>query len=61
MTIPNKLGVAMVPSSPKHGFDFDIKFLEIPNISQRTILSVIWKENNRNPALHKLINLIFHP
>lgn len=57
--VEKKMGIAIVPSSLRHGFDFDIKFLEIPGISQRTVLSAIWKENNRNPALHNLIRLMF--
>lgn len=57
--VENRLGIAIVPSSLQHGFDFDIKFLEIPNVPQRTTLSAVWKENNRNPALNNLIELIF--
>lgn len=57
--VENRLGIAIVPSALQHGFDFNIKFLEIPNITQRTTLSVVWKENNRNPALQNLVNLIF--
>ena len=57
--VENGLGVAIVPSALQHGFDFDIKFLEIPKIKQTTVLSAIWKENNRNPALKNIIELIF--
>lgn len=52
--VESKLGVAIVPTSLQKGFDLNIKFLEIPNISQRAELSVIWKSDNRNPALEKV-------
>lgn len=49
--VENKLGVAIIPTSLQHGFDMNIKFIEIPAIRQQAILSVIWKKDNRNPAL----------
>ncbi len=52
--VENGLGVAIIPTSLQHGFDLNVKFLEIPNIPQKAVLSVIWKEDNRNPALEKL-------
>ncbi|GAA4113604.1 LysR substrate-binding domain-containing protein [Aquimarina addita] len=52
--VESGLGVAIVPTSLQHGFDLRVKFLEIPNIPQKTTLSVIWKEDNRNPALQQV-------
>ncbi|WP_299242377.1 LysR family transcriptional regulator [uncultured Aquimarina sp.] len=52
--VESGLGVAIVPTSLQYGFDLDVKFLEIPKISQKAELSVIWKEDNRNPALEKV-------
>lgn len=52
--VESKLGVAIIPTSLQHGFDLNVRFLEIPNISQRAELSVIWKANNRNPTLEKV-------
>ncbi|MFD2562042.1 LysR family transcriptional regulator [Aquimarina rubra] len=52
--VESGLGVAIVPTSLQYGFDLNVKFLEIPNIPQRAELSVIWKEDNRNPALEKV-------
>ncbi|KAA1244740.1 LysR family transcriptional regulator [Aquimarina sp. RZ0] len=52
--VENRLGVAIVPTSLQYGFDLDVKFLEIPNISQKAVLSAIWKEDNRNPVLEKI-------
>ncbi len=56
--VESGLGVAIVPTSLQFGFDLDVKFLEIPKIKQTAVLSVIWKENNRNPALQKISALI---
>ncbi len=56
--VESGLGVAIVPTSLQHGFDLNVKFLEIPKIKQTAILSVIWKENNRNPALQQISSLI---
>ncbi|GAA4278976.1 LysR family transcriptional regulator [Aquimarina mytili] len=56
--VESGLGVAIVPTSLQYGFDLGVKFLEIPRISQKTLLSVIWKENNRNPALEQIKSLL---
>ncbi len=52
--VENGLGVAIVPTSLKHGFDLNVRFLELDNIPQEAVLSVIWKKDNRNPALHRI-------
>lgn len=52
--VESKLGVAIVPTSLQYGFDLKVKFLEIPKIPQKATLSVIWKEDNRNPALQQV-------
>jgi len=56
--VESGLGVSIVPTSLQYGFDLNVKFLEIPKIKQKAILSAIWKENNRNPALQKIGDLI---
>ncbi|GAB5410315.1 MAG: LysR substrate-binding domain-containing protein [Balneolaceae bacterium] len=56
--VENKLGIGIVPSSLKHGFDLKIKFIDLNKISQRTTLSAIWKEDNRNPILEKVLKMI---
>jgi len=52
--VESGMGVAIVPTSLQYGFDLKVKFFEIPNIKQKTVLSVIWKEDNRNPALARI-------
>lgn len=56
--VENGLGVAIVPTSLKEGYDLKVRFMEIPGIPQFTELSVIWKSVNRNPALIKVLPLI---
>lgn len=55
--VENGLGVAIVPSSLKEGYDLSVRFMEIPGIPQFTELSVIWKPENRNPVLSKVLPL----
>jgi DNA-binding transcriptional LysR family regulator len=56
--VENNLGIAIVPTSLQHGFLMRVKFLELKNIPQRAVLSVIWKADNRNPALGKCMELL---
>lgn len=56
--VENGLGVAIVPTSLKEGYNLKVRFMEIPGIPQFTELSVIWKPINRNPALKNLLPLI---
>lgn len=52
------LGVAIVPSSLQHGFDLKVRFISLDQLSQRTVLSAVWKQTNRNPVLTKFLSLI---
>lgn len=56
--VENGLGIAIVPTSLKEGYDLKVRFMEIPGISQFTELSVIWKPENRNPVLGKVLGMI---
>lgn len=56
--VENGLGVAIVPTSLKEGYDLNVRFMEIPGISQFTELSVIWKPENRNPVLGKVLGMV---
>lgn len=52
------LGVAIVPSSLKIGYDTNVHFIELTNIPQRTSLSMIWNSNNRNPGVDVVLDII---
>lgn len=56
--VENGLGIAIVPTSLQHGFQMDVKFIELKKIPQKAILSVIWKLDNRNPALQNCMELV---
>ncbi len=56
--VENKLGVAIVPTALQAGFQMNVKFIELKKIKQRAILSMIWKEDNRNPVLQNCIDLL---
>ena len=56
--VENKLGIAIVPTSLQHGFQMDVKFIELYKIGQRAVLSMIWKADNRNPVLHYGLKLL---
>jgi DNA-binding transcriptional LysR family regulator len=56
--VENNLGIAIVPTSLQHGFQMDVKFIELKKIPQKAVLSVIWKEDNRNPALKDCMDFV---
>lgn len=56
--VENGLGVAIVPTSLKEGYELNVRFMEIPEIRQFTELSAIWKAENRNPALKQVLPLL---
>lgn len=49
--VEKELGISIVPSSLKNGFDMQIKFIELNEIPQRTTLKMIWNQENPNPVL----------
>lgn len=56
--VENNLGIAIVPTSLQYGFQMDVKFIELKKIPQKAVLSVIWKTDNRNPALQNCMDLL---
>jgi DNA-binding transcriptional LysR family regulator len=56
--VESNLGVAIIPTSLQHGFQMKVRFIELIRIPQRAILSVVWKEDNRNRALQHCIDLL---
>ena len=54
--VENNFGISIVPTSLKHGFDMDIKFIELKNIPQHTTLRIVWNDRNTNPVLQNLID-----
>lgn len=56
--VENKLGIAIVPSTLQHGFQMKVKFIALEDIEQRAVLSMVWKTDNRNPALKNCMELL---
>lgn len=56
--VENNLGIAIVPTALQYGFKMNMKFIELKRIKQRATLSVIWKSDNRNPALKNCLTLL---
>lgn len=56
--VENNLGISIVPSILQHGYNMDVKFIELKNVAQRTVLSVAWNVNNRNPMLKNILEFI---
>lgn len=56
--VENKLGVSIVPTSLKHGYEMKVKFIELKDIPQRTALKIIWNVNSENPVLHTFKSII---
>ena len=55
--VESHLGIAIVPKSLTHGFDLDVKFVELRKIRQKTHLYLIWKAKNQDAMLHRFIDL----
>lgn len=56
--VESGLGVAIVPTTLQQGFDLGIRFIELKSIRQQAVLSAVWREQNRNPVLKKVVTLI---
>lgn len=56
--VENKLGVSIIPTTLKNGFDMKIKFIELSKIPQKAMLSYTWNRRNRNPALNFVLDCL---
>ncbi len=56
--VENNFGLSIVPKSLQNGYNLDVQFIELTEISQRTTLSIVWNKNNRNPILTSLLKQI---
>jgi DNA-binding transcriptional LysR family regulator len=52
------LGIAIVPSSLKNGYNADVDFIELTHIPQRTTLYLAWNQKNRNPGIQLFIDIL---
>lgn len=56
--VENGFGVSIVPKSLTQLNYEGLKFIELDMIPQKTVLSVVWNKQNRNPSLDAVIQLI---
>lgn len=56
--VENGLGVSIVPTALKFGYNLNIKFIELTDIPQQAILYIAWSKQNRNASLQKLLESI---
>ncbi|MBD0778371.1 LysR family transcriptional regulator [Maribacter sp. ANRC-HE7] len=56
--VENNMGIAIVPTALKSGFQMRVKFIELRDIDQRALLSAIWKKDNANPVLKNCMDLL---
>lgn len=49
--VENELGISIVPSALRSGFNMRVKFIEMIHIPQRTTLKMVWNTENHNPVL----------
>ncbi len=56
--VENGFGVAIVPTTLKLGYNMDVKFIELKNIPQRTMLRMVWNRENTNPSLKYILDLL---
>ncbi len=56
--VENNFGISIVPTSLQYGYNFEIKFIELTNIPQRTTLKIVWNSTNTNPILKSFLNVV---
>jgi len=56
--VSNNFGISIVPKSLINDGIKGIKFIELNTIKQRTDLSVVWNNNNRNPLVLQALSLM---
>lgn len=53
--VENNFGISIVPKSLRSEHLTGVKFIELEQIPQRTVLSAVWNSNHRNPILDNFI------
>lgn len=56
--VENNFGISIVPKSLRPKNNDDIKFIELKKIPQKTVLSVVWNKENRNPILKNILKYL---
>lgn len=56
--VEHGFGLSIIPTSLQQGYAANVKFIELTAVAQRTTLSAVWRKDNGNPALGKLVALL---
>ena len=56
--VENNFGISIVPKSLQSKDIEGVKFIELDNIPQKTVLSVVWNKANRNPILEEFLKYL---
>jgi DNA-binding transcriptional LysR family regulator len=56
--VENNFGISIVPTSLQSGYNLDVKFIELTEISQRTTLKIVWNTSNTNPILKSFLSVV---
>ncbi|WP_298237900.1 LysR family transcriptional regulator [uncultured Algibacter sp.] len=56
--VENNFGISIVPKSLQSSNEEGVKFIELKNITQKTTLSAVWNQENRNPMLKEFLKHI---
>ena len=56
--VENNFGISIVPKSLAQKRGYNVKFIELGMIPQRTSLSIIWSKKNNNPILKDVLKLL---
>ncbi len=56
--VENNFGISIVPKSLQVEGYKGLKFIELTGIPQKTVLSVVWSKENRNPTVHTILKLL---
>lgn len=56
--VENNFGISIVPKSLRFKHLTGVKFIELNRIPQRTVLSAVWNEDNRNPVMRSFVEEI---
>lgn len=56
--VENNFGISIVPKSLEIENHTGVQFIELKEVSQKTVLSLVWNKENRNPALRTILQIV---
>lgn len=56
--VEQNFGVSIIPTSLQLGYQLNVRFIELNDIPQQAVLSIVWNKKNRNPILQKMLSLV---